>query len=139
MQVIVQVNYLAVFVCGVVSMIFGAVWYSHIIFGRTWMDEIDKSDEELKKELNPFKTYGLGFLFNMFIAFSLAQLLAHCGANTIAEGIRISFLCWFGFFVAPMLSNSLHEKKSIRLVLIDSGYHLINILFYGIILGGMSA
>jgi hypothetical protein len=138
MQVIVQVNYLAVLICGVISIVFGAVWYSHIIFGRTWMDEIDKSEEELKKDMNPIKTYGIAFLCNLFIAFALAQLLAHCGANTIAEGIRISFLCWFGFFIAPMIENSLHERKSIKLIIIDSGYHLISILIYGIILSGMS-
>jgi hypothetical protein len=138
MQVIIQVNYLAVFICGVVSIVIGAVWYSHIVFGRTWMDEGDKSEEELKKDFNPIKTYGISFLCNLFVAFALAQLLAHCGANTIAEGIRISFLCWLGFFIAPMLQNSLHEKKSVRLIFIDSGYHLINILFYGVILSGMS-
>lgn len=139
MPIIVQVNYWAVLVCAVISMIIGSVWYSHMLLGRTWMEEIDKSEEELKKEFNPLKTYGLAFLCNLFIAFSLAQLMAHSNATTVAAGIRLSFLCWFGFIVAPMVINSLFEGKSFKLLLIDSGHHLIVILVFGIILGAWSA
>ncbi len=139
MPMIVQVNYLAVLVCAVISMIIGSVWYSPMLLGRTWMEEIDKSEEDLKKEFNPLKTYGLTFLCNLFIAFSLAQLMAHSNATTVAAGIRLAFLCWFGFIVAPMVINSLFEGKSIKLLLVDSGHHLIVILVFGIILGAWSA
>lgn len=139
MSLIVQVNYLAVIACGVVSMIIGSVWYSPILLGRTWMDEIDKTEEELKKEFNPLKTYGLAFLCNLFIAFSLAQLMAHSNAVTVAAGIRLAFLCWIGFIVAPMIINSLFEGKSFKLLLVDSGHHLIVILVFGIILGAWPA
>jgi len=139
MTIIVQVNYLAVFVCAIVSMIIGSVWYSPMLLGRTWMEEVDKSEDELKKEFNPLKTYGIAFLSNLFIAFSLAQLMAHSNATTVAAGIRLAFLCWFGFIVAPMVINSLFEGKSFKLLLVDSGHHLIVILVFGIILGAWSA
>ncbi|MHB8907140.1 MAG: DUF1761 domain-containing protein [Melioribacteraceae bacterium] len=139
MSIIVQVNYLAVLVCAVISMIIGSVWYSPMLLGRTWMEEVDKSEDELKKEFNPLKTYGIAFLSNLFIAFSLAQLMAHSNATTVAAGIRLAFLCWFGFIVAPMVINSLFEGKSFKLILVDSGHHLIVILVFGIILGAWSA
>ncbi|MFA6027274.1 MAG: DUF1761 domain-containing protein [Ignavibacteriaceae bacterium] len=139
MSIIVQVNYLAVLVCAIVSMIIGSVWYSPMLLGRTWMEEVDKSEDELKKEFNPLKTYGIAFLSNLFIAFSLAQLMAHSNATTVAAGIRLAFLCWFGFIVAPMVINSLFEGKSFKLILVDSGHHLIVILVFGIILGAWSA
>ena len=139
MSIIVQVNYLAVLVCAIASMIIGSVWYSPMLLGRTWMEEVDKPEEELKKEFNPLKTYGIAFISNLFIAFSLAQLMAHSNATTVAAGIRLAFLCWFGFIVAPMVINSLFEGKSIKLLLVDSGHHLIVILVFGIILGAWSA
>jgi hypothetical protein len=120
-------------------MIIGSVWYSPMLLGRTWMEEVDKSEDELKKEFNPLKTYGIAFLSNLFIAFSLAQLMAHSNATTVAAGIRLAFLCWFGFIVAPMVINSLFEGKSFKLILVDSGHHLIVILVFGIILGAWSA
>ena len=135
MPVILQVNYWAVLVCGVVSMGIGGLWYSPNVLGRTWMDAVDKTEEELKKGFNPFKTFGLSFMGHLFIAYSLAQLMAHSNASTVSEGIRLSFLCWLGFIAAPMAINSLFEGRSKKLLLVDCGYHLIVILIFGIILG----
>lgn len=139
MSLLVQVNYWAVFACGVISMIIGFVWYSPILMGRTWMEEIEKTEEEMKKGHNPLRRYGLAFLCNLFIAFSLAQLMVHSNVNTVAGGIRLAFLCWFGFIVAPMVINSLFEGKSFKLLLVDSGHHLIVILVFGVVLGGWTA
>jgi len=135
MPVILQVNYWAVLVCGVISMGVGALWYSPIVLGKTWMEAVDKSEEELKKGFNPIKIFGLSFLGHLFVAYSLAQLMAHSNASTVSEGIRLSFLCWLGFIAAPMAINHLFESGSKRLLLIDSGYHLIVMLIFGIILG----
>lgn len=138
MSVILEVNYLAILVCGVISMGVGVLWYSPIMLGKIWVDAVDKSEEELKNDFKPFKTFGLSFLGHLFIAYSLAQLMVHCNASTVSEGIRFSFLCWFGFIAAPMLINALFEGRSKRLLLVDSGYHLINLLIFGIILGAWS-
>jgi hypothetical protein len=135
MQLIVPVNYLAIFVCGVISVGLGVVWHSPIILGKTWLEEIERSDDELKKDFNPFRTHGLSFIGNLFIAYSLAQLLANCGVNTIIEGIRISFLCWIGFVLAPMFTNSLFQGRFTWMILVDSGYHLMVLLVFGVVLG----
>ncbi len=139
MSLLVEINYWAVLTCGIISMIIGFVWYSPILMGRTWMEEIDKTEDETKKGFNPFITYGLSFVCNLFIAFSLAQMIAHSNAYTVAGGIRLAFLCWIGFIVAPMVINSLFEGKSFKLLLIDSGHHLIVILVFGIVLGAWAA
>lgn len=135
-HVILDVNYWAVLICGLIAMGVGSLWYSPMLLGKMWMEGVDKSEEELQKEFNPIKSYGLSFISHLFIAYSLAQLLAHCNAGTVAEGIRMSFLCWIGFIVAPMVINSLFEGRSTKLVLVDSGYHLILLLLFGVILGG---
>lgn len=139
MSLLVEINYWAVLTCGIISMIIGFVWYSPILMGRTWMEEIDKTEDEMKKGFNPFITYGLSFVCNLFIAFSLAQMMVHSNVNTVAGGIRLAFLCWIGFIVAPMVINSLFEGKSFKLLLIDSGHHLIVILVFGIVLGAWAA
>jgi hypothetical protein len=138
MSVILEVNYLAVLVCGVISMGIGTLWYSPILLGKIWADAVDKSEEEFKKELRPLQTFGLTFIGQLFIAYSLAQLMVHTNASTVPEGIRLAFLCWFGFIAAPMLINTLFEGRSKKLLLVDSGYHLINLLIFGIVLGAWS-
>ena len=48
----VNINYLAVIVCGVISMIVGAMWYGPIL-GKLWMKQYGYTEEDLKKNFNP--------------------------------------------------------------------------------------
>jgi len=135
MALIADVNYLAVLVCSVVAMGLSMFWYSPIIFGKTCMESIEKTEEELRKDFNPIKNYGLSFAGYFLMAYVLARLMIFISATTVAEGIRLSFLCWLGFISTTMIINSLLERKSVRRLLVDGGYHLMIILVFGIILG----
>lgn len=135
MPLIVQMNYLAVLVCGVVAMGLGVLWYSPFLFGKIWLDSLDKSEDDLKKKFNPLKTYGLAFVGHLIMAYALARIMVYTGADSVAQGIRIAFLCWIGFTAATMTINAVFEGKSIRLILVDGGYHLIVLHVFGIILG----
>jgi hypothetical protein len=135
MPIILEVNYYAILVCGAVSVALGALWYSPMLLGKIWAEAIEKTDEELKKEFKPVKTFGIIFVAHLFIAYSLAQLMVHSNASTVPEGLRLAFLCWVGFIATPMFISTLFEGRKKRLWLVDSGYHLINLLIFGIILG----
>mgnify|MGYP000498174379 CR=1 FL=1 len=45
----IEVNYLAVLLAGVVSMVLGFVWYSPAVLGKPWMKERGMSADSLKK------------------------------------------------------------------------------------------
>ncbi len=130
-----EVNYLAILLCGVIAMFLGTFWYSPFLFGKIWLESMDKSEEDLKKDFKPVKTYGLTFVSHLVMAFGLAQIMTFMDAYSVPEGIRVAFLCWVGFTVAPMLVNTLYEGKKIKLLGVDTGYHLIVMLVFGTILG----
>lgn len=129
----VDINYLAVLVCGVASMVIGFFWYGPI-FGKAWMEEVGKTEEELKENFNPGKTYTLSFIAAIITALALAYLLSLTGAQTIMDALRISITGWLGFVAAIFYLNSLFEDKTLRHVAINTGYHLVNLVVYGIIL-----
>ena len=129
----VLINYLAVLICAIAAMMIGTVWYS-VLFGKLWVKEQGISEEELKKGFNPAKTYSLTFIAHIVIAYALARLLWYVDAQSIVEGLRLAFLAWLGFTATTMLINALYSKKSMKLLLIDSGYHLTVMLVMGIIL-----
>jgi hypothetical protein len=135
MPLVQQVNYLAVLICGVIAIGIGFLWRSPMLLGHIWIEAFDESEEELKKESSTFKGIGLSFVGHLFIAYSLAQLMAHSNAASVVDGIRLSFLCWMGFIMAPMAINTLLAGRSLRLLLVDSGYHLIVLLIFGVVLG----
>lgn len=130
-----EVNYLAVLVCAIIAMGISYFWYSPFLLGKMWLDSMEKSEEEIRKEFKPIKTYGISFVSYLIIAFSIARMMIYVNATTVTEGMRLSFLCWFGFTATTMTINALLEGKSLRLALVDGGYHLIVFLIYGVILG----
>lgn len=137
MTVLASVNYFAILVCGVVAIGLGSLWYSPFLFGKLWLQETDHSEEDLKRRSSSLRIYGLTFIGHLVMAYVLARVMNYTNATTVIEGMRIAFLCWLGFTAASMLINAVYEKKSIRLVAVDGGYHLIVLLVFGIILGAM--
>lgn len=129
----VDINYLAVLVCALVPMLIGALWYGPI-FGKAWMEAVGKTEEEIKKDFNPAKTYGLTVATNFVVAYALARILGYTGASSIGEGLMIALLCWMGFVAGTFYINNLFEGKPTKLILINIFYHLVVILVYSVIL-----
>ena len=137
MALLSSVNYLAVLICGIVGVGLGSLWYSPFLFGKLWLQELEESEEEIKRRNSSVRIYGLTFLGHFVMAYMLARIMSYTNASTVIESMRLAFICWFGFTASTMLINAVYEKKSIRLVAVDGGYHLIALLVFGIILGAM--
>lgn len=135
MELFQPINYLAVLTCAVIAMGIGALWYSPMLLGKVWVDSLDKSEEELKKDFKPVKAYSISFIAQIVMAYVLAKILSLVNATTLEEGIRISFMVWIGFTATTMTVNMLFEGKNFKQFLVDSGYHFLVIILYGMILG----
>lgn len=128
----VDINYLAVLVCGIISMVVGSMWYGPL-FGKAWMKETGMTDEDVK-DFNPVKMYGIAFISHLVIALVMAYVIDLIGAEGVIGGIRVALTAWVGFVAATMLINNLFQGKSTKLYIIDSSYHLVNMLIFGIII-----
>ncbi|WP_438351107.1 DUF1761 domain-containing protein [Paenibacillus sp. FA6] len=129
-----QVNYLAVFVATVVTMVLGFLWYSPVLFGNQWIKQIGLKKEEMSGG-NPM-TYILTALTALCGAFVLALMLTMIGEATIESGMNVGLLIGISISVKIGM-NFLFEKRGIRLYLITIGYHLVSYLIAGIIIGAI--
>jgi len=129
----VSINYFAVILCGIISLVIGGIWYGPV-FSKLWMKQYNFTEEDLKKDFNPVRTFGLTVIGHILMALVLAYMISLTNANSIQDGIRISLSCWLGFIATSMFVNNLFARKSITLFFIDSGYQLVNMLVFGIIL-----
>lgn len=129
------VNLLAVFVCALLSMGIGFLWYSPILFGKPWM-QLSKIDPKkmAKANANMPKLYSLSFLFTLVMIFALAQLVNLTLMTTALEGAILGVMVWLGFIAATSVNMVLFEQKSWWLFFINTGYHLICLVISGIIL-----
>ncbi len=127
-----QVKLLAVLLCGVASMLLGALWYSPLLFARRWQAGAGLSDEALASG-NMALIYGLAFLLSLIAAYVFGMFLgpdmplAACVGAGAAAGI-----CWVA---ASFGISYLFERRSVAHWLINGGYHAIQFTLFGLILG----
>ena len=90
-----NVNYLAILVAGIISMVVGFLWYGPL-FGKAWMRlsgfDSKKIDESKKKGMT--KSYIIMFIATLIFACVLATLLGMMSITTFTRGMWIGFLVW---------------------------------------------
>lgn len=114
-------NYLAILVAGFVPMIVGALWYGPI-FGKTWLGMMGLTEEEIRKDFDPLKTYGVSFLLALVTAFVLAQLLRGVGGGALA-GAHVALLAVVGFVLPVGHQGVAFERRKTGLFWLNLGYN----------------
>jgi hypothetical protein len=128
-----HINHVAVFVCAILNLALGALWYSPILFQRAWLSETNLSEEQLARS-NPAKIYGLTFLFALAISYNLAFFLG--GAQTTPVwGATAGFLAGFGWSTLIFAIIALFERRTWRYIFINGGFITIYFTLIGFILG----
>ncbi len=137
----VPVNYLAVLVCGIASMVFGFLWYGPI-FGKPWMRMMgwDPNNAALMAEMKKGAQKGYAFMFvgSLIMAYVLAHSMVFASDYThtsgLPAGIMVGFWSWLGFVAPVTIGSVLWEGKSWKLWSLNNGYYLIQLLMFGVIL-----
>lgn len=129
------VNYLSVLVSAIASMAIGFVWYSPVLFGKSWM-KLSKIDPKKMAAANKNMagTYSLSFVAALVTAVILSVFLDYALASTVMEAAIVGLFAWLGFVATTLLTGVLFEGKPWNLFLINSGYQLASILAMSVIL-----
>ncbi len=134
-----HVNYLAIFVAGILTMVIGFLWYSPMLFANPWCRAHgwDPNDQELKAKMQKeaWPAYGASFVCSLVSAYVLAALIGRVHPDTtVLGGIKMGFIVWFGFVTTVQLTGNLFTSKNKTLYLIDTGYQLACYLAMGVLL-----
>lgn len=134
-----NINYLAVIGAGLAAWLLGALWYSPLLFGKSWQNETGLSDEEIQGG-NMALTYGLSALLMVVMMFGLMPLMKAHPAEAMNFGHGAFHGAMVGlFFAATSIGiNYLYQRKSIKLWLIDGVYQVAFLALGGGILGAFA-
>ena len=125
-----SINYFAVIVAGLSAFVIGGVWYS-ALFSKVWMKE-NGFDEEKLRNSNMVMIFSGAFIFSLIISFVLAMFI---GPELDAVQGMIAGLAAGLFWVATAIGITyLFERKSLKLFLINAGYHVVTFTVMGLIL-----
>ncbi len=132
-----EINYLAVLVCGIASMVLGYLWYGPL-FSVPWMKEmgIDRNNQQLMSEMQGKAkwAYPQQFIGALIMAYVFAHVLQAFGSDSVGMALQGALWTWLGFIATVKYGEILWSGKSMKLFFIDSGYHLVQLAIYAIIL-----
>ena len=126
-----DVNVLAVLVAALSSFVLGGLWYSNALFGNAWRREA--GDQRKPGEGHPARVFGMSFGFALVAALAYAFLVP-AAANPV-DALVQGLLVGAGIVGASFGINYQFAGRGFRLWLIDGGYHTVQFVLYGLILG----
>ena len=120
-----------VLIATIVAFLCGAIWYSPMLFGKTRVQALNFASKAATR--HTFITYLLAFVL-FFIAASVFSLFLGIDvplSAAVFDGF-ITGICW----VATSFGiNYLFIGRSIKLFLIDAGFHTLQFTLYGVVFG----
>lgn len=127
-----QINWWSVIVAALAAFAIGGLWYSPVLFGKSWQKEIKLSDDEIK-QANMAVIFGTSFVLN-FISALVLELFLGSKAD-ITFGLMAGLLVGVGWVATSLGTNYLFARKSLKLFMIDAFYFIVYFPVMGIILG----
>lgn len=131
-----EINYWAVILATLSSMIVGAIWYTPKVFGNKWMK---LAKVEMKEDANAV----LPIAITVVVSFITAWVLA--GSTTIAwhfyEGSYLmsalvtAVMLWAGFTAARFITHDVFEGRPSSLTLMNIAHEVVTVLIMAIIIG----
>lgn len=129
----IYINHIAVFVCALLNLVVGALWYSPVLFYKAWKKENGLSDEDFKK-VSMGKMYLISFLLALLMSYNMAFFLGDSGTDWI-WGTTAGFLAGFGWSALIFATIAIFELKSWKYILINGGYIVFYFSLIGFVLG----
>lgn len=139
----VSINYLAVLLAAVSSMVVGATWYSQGVFGKTWAKlakvKMGKNDTPAQMTV----LFGGVFVASLITAYVLAHvafLSNHFfGDNFLQNSLSTAFWLWLGLTAARIFTHDSFEGRPRKLTLLTASHEFVTLLVMGLIIGLMGA
>lgn len=134
-----DINYVAVLICGVASMILGTVWYGPL-FGKKWMkitgaSEMDQARrKEMQKRAMPL--YGISFVLTLVQAAIFGMLIE---ALPDMSPLTLAMWMWLAFIIPTVAAGSMWNNDSKEVswarFLIQAPYYLVLFIIFGLVFG----
>jgi len=133
----VEVNYLAVFLAAVSSMVVGSIWYAKPVMGKTWQKLVKLDDAKMQS--GAAKALSLTFVLSLLTAYILAHvafLSNHFfGHSFMQDALMTAFWLWLGLTAARMITHDLFEQRPTTLTAMNACHELVTLMVMAGVIG----
>lgn len=125
-----DLNYWAVLVAAASALLLGGIWYGPL-FKQAWCREAGVDPD--KANGHPAAVFGGAFVLSLVAATVFAVFLG--AAPPLASSVTAGVAVGLGWVATSFGINYLFAGRSLKLWLIDGGYHTLQFALYGLVLG----
>ena len=138
----VDINYLAVLLAALSSMVVGSLWYMPAAFGKAWMRYTGVKPDRSNMQAGKMAwMYGTVFVASLITAYVLAHMAfignKFFGDTFMTDSLQAGFWLWLGFTAVRIYVHDTFEMRRKKLTLLNSAHELVTILVMALIIGAM--
>ena len=132
------VNWLAVVIAAIATLVIGTVWYLPAVFGNRWA-ALTGRDIAARPRPTVYVVALIGSLITAYVlALVLAIVMQARGPVSLVDGIFIGIVAWAGFQATSQAVGGGFEGRSWTLWAINAGNGLVSFAVMGGVLAAMS-
>ncbi len=119
---------LTIFLSALAIFVFGAFWFT-VLFGKEWarLMDFNPASAEKFKNMGMAKPLFANFLSNVLIATVFYYMIPQLLVFSYAGLLRVVFIVWLGFSFPIFANAAIWERKTWKLVAINSAQSLISL------------
>ena len=135
LDVLSDINWLAVLVGGIVYFALGALWYSPLLFARRWQRAMGWDPERTPPQMSA-TTYVVPFLAYLVMAAAVGMIAAGLGSDNLTEGVVLGLVLGIGLLLMHTLIDATFDPNKPEpwtWFAINGAYHALGILIVAVI------
>lgn len=136
----VEVNWFAVVLAALSTMVVGSVWYARGVFGDLWIKLAKLDEKKLAQQgmVRPIVT-------TLIVSFVSAYVLAHVAYlsnqffhnSFLWDAMATAFWVWLGFTAARFITHDVFEGRPMRLTILNIAHEFVTFMVMGVIIGAI--
>jgi hypothetical protein len=132
-----EINYIAVILATLSSMIVGSIWYTPKVFGNYWMRVADVTPSgKASDAVRPI-------IITVIVSFVTAWVLAGAayiswdfyGGSFLVNTLVTALILWAGFTAARFITHDAFDGRPTGLTVLNVAHELVTIVIMAVIIG----
>jgi len=136
----VEINWWAVVLATLSTMVVGSAWYARGTFGNLWIKLAKLDEKEMAKRgaVKPILTTLVVSLISAYVLAHMVSLAHHAFNNSyLWDALATAFWAWLGFTAARFITHDAFEGRPVRLTILNIAHELVTFMVMGAIIGAL--
>lgn len=132
-----EINYIAVVLATISSMVVGSIWYTPKVFGNYWMklSGITPSGNARDAVRPIIVTVIVSFITAWVLAGATYISFEFYGGSFLVNALITAAILWAGFTAARFVTHDQFDGRPWQLTLLNSVHELVTVLIMALIIG----